>query len=211
MSLFGNKKSNGGTNGSTSPEGAKANAAGTLSSAGSGGNGGAAGGGTVGDNPGREGGQRPLSGGAEVASIGKTIIFKGELSGEEDLLIEGQVEGRISLPNNQLTIGASGRLMAEINAKSIIVTGQTAGNLTAGERVEVQATGVVEGDIRTPRLLIQEGATVNGTIEMSKKPVPAGKSDPSGSTLDERIGQRRIWGHGPFRKANSLKEKTLLK
>ncbi len=181
MGLFGSKSK--ASEGDVSPEGVEVNAAGTLKGAGGAGSGRAAGGGKT--HPGRDSGHGPHSGGSEVASIGKTIVFKGELSGEEDILIEGQVEGRISLPNNQLTIGPQGRLTAEINAKSIIVIGQTAGNLTAAERVEVQESGVVEGDIRTPRLLIQEGATVNGTIEMSKKPVASAKSDPSGPALDD--------------------------
>jgi cytoskeletal protein CcmA (bactofilin family) len=116
-----------------------------------------------------------------VANIGKSIIIKGDLSGDEDLVIDGRVEGRVSLPNNQVTIGGDGKITAEIEAKSIIVIGKTAGDLNASERVEIQATGVVDGDIRSPRLLIQEGAVVNGTIDMSKAVSPAaGKRETSG-------------------------------
>ena len=110
----------------------------------------------------------PRSGGEAVANIGKSIIFKGDLTGDEDIEIEGQIEGKISLPKNQLTIGAHGRVKAELNAKAIVVVGHITGNVTATERVEVQASGVVEGDIRAPRLLIQEGAVVNGAVEMTK-------------------------------------------
>jgi cytoskeletal protein CcmA (bactofilin family) len=102
-----------------------------------------------------------------MATIGQSIIFKGELSGDEDLEIEGQVDGNVSLANHQLTVGPNGRLKAEVVAKSIIVIGQVIGNLTATERIEVQATGVVEGDLRTPRLNVQEGAVLNGAIDMS--------------------------------------------
>jgi cytoskeletal protein CcmA (bactofilin family) len=101
-----------------------------------------------------------------MATIGQSIVFKGELTGDEDLEIEGQVDGNVELANHQLTIGASGRLKAEVNAKSIIVIGQVVGNLVASERIEIQATGVVEGDIRTPRLNVQEGAVLNGAIDM---------------------------------------------
>lgn len=101
-----------------------------------------------------------------MASFGKSIVFKGDVSGDEDLEIEGRVEGQVKLPNHQLTVGGHGRVAAEIEAKNVIVIGHVAGNVVATERVEIQATGVVEGDIHAPRLLIQEGAVVNGSIEM---------------------------------------------
>ncbi len=101
-----------------------------------------------------------------MASFGKSIVFKGDLTGEEDLEIEGRVEGQVKLLNHQLTIGPNGRVTAQIEAKNVIVVGHVAGNVIATERVEVQATGVVDGDIHAPRLLIQEGAVVNGSIEM---------------------------------------------
>ncbi|MCH7866186.1 MAG: polymer-forming cytoskeletal protein [Myxococcales bacterium] len=111
-----------------------------------------------------------------MATIGKSIVIKGDLSGDEDLIIEGKVDGRVQLPNNEITIGAEGRITADIEAKSIIVIGQTAGNLTASQRVEVQASAIVEGDISAPKLLIQEGAVVNGGISMTKTPVAAAQS-----------------------------------
>lgn len=102
-----------------------------------------------------------------MAAIGKSIVFKGELTGDEDLEIEGQVEGNVKLTNNTLTIGANGRLTAQVVAKSIIVIGRVKGNLTATERIEIQATGIVEGDVKAPRLNVQEGAVLNGGIDMS--------------------------------------------
>jgi len=101
-----------------------------------------------------------------VASIGKSVVFNGDLSGEEDLEIEGQVEGHIQLPNHQLTIGAHGRVKAQLDAKAVIVIGRVTGNITASERCEVQGSGIVIGDIRAAKLLVHEGAVVNGKIEM---------------------------------------------
>ncbi len=121
-------------------------------------------------------------GGESVASFGKSIVFKGDLTGDEDLEIEGRVEGQVKLPNHQLTIGAHGKVTAEVEAKTVIVVGHVSGNVSASERVEVQASGVVDGDIRAPRLLIQEGAVVNGSIQMGapakagEKPVPSAAS-----------------------------------
>ena len=102
-----------------------------------------------------------------MANIGKSISIKGDLSGNEDLQIDGTVEGRIDLPNNQLTIGPEGRVKAEVHAKSVVVIGHVTGNLAAADRIQVEATGIVDGDVKAPRLVIQEGAMVNGTVEMS--------------------------------------------
>jgi cytoskeletal protein CcmA (bactofilin family) len=101
-----------------------------------------------------------------MANIGKSISIKGDLSGNEDLVVEGTVEGRIELPNNQLTIGANGNVKADISAKSVVVVGKVAGNVSGVERVQIEATGSVQGDVRTPRLVVQEGATLNGSVEM---------------------------------------------
>jgi len=127
--------------------------------------------------------------GEEMANIGKSISIKGDLTGNEDLVIEGRVEGKVELPNNQLTIGANGQVKAEINAKGIIVIGRVAGNVRGTERVEIQATGVVEGDVAAPRLLVAEGAVVNGSIVMTRKegaaahPAPAAAPAKAGEEL----------------------------
>ena len=110
-----------------------------------------------------------------MATIGQSIIFKGEMTGDEDLEIDGQVEGNVDLKNHQLTIGPNGILKAEVIAKSIIVIGKVTGNLVATERIEVQATGMVEGDVRAPRLNVQEGAVLNGGIDMTPSGTSPGK------------------------------------
>ena len=108
----------------------------------------------------------PRGGGETMANIGKSISIKGDLTGNEDIVIEGTVEGKIDLPNNQLTVGANGTVRAEITAKGIVVIGRVSGNVHGTERVEVQATGVVEGDVMAPKLVVAEGAIVNGSIKM---------------------------------------------
>jgi cytoskeletal protein CcmA (bactofilin family) len=104
-----------------------------------------------------------------MANIGKSITLKGDLSGNEDLVIEGHVEGRVDLPNNMLTIGANGSCSAEVHAKTVVVVGKVTGNVSATERIEIQATGLVNGDVAAPRLVVAEGAVVNGSIEMGTK------------------------------------------
>jgi len=105
----------------------------------------------------------------EMANIGKSIMIKGDLTGNEDIVIEGTVEGKVDLPNNQLTIGANGSAKAEITAKTIVVIGKVSGNVHGTERVEIQATGVVEGDVSAPRLVVAEGAVLNGSIHMTQQ------------------------------------------
>lgn len=117
--------------------------------------------------------------GGSVANIGKSIVFKGELSGDEDLQIDGQVEGTVSLPGNELTIGVTAQITAEVSAKSVQVVGKITGNVTATERVEVHSNGEVKGDIKAPKLLIQEGAVINGGIQMTEVGAAAAPKAPS--------------------------------
>ena len=111
-----------------------------------------------------------------MANIGKSISIKGDLTGNEDLVIEGTVEGKVDLPNNELTIGSEGKVRADVHAKSVIVVGTVSGNVSAVERVEIQATGLVEGDVRGPRLVIQEGARLNGSVDMGDSSAAAKSS-----------------------------------
>ena len=106
----------------------------------------------------------------ELASIGKSIIINGELSGSEDLTIEGRVDGKIELKDHMLTVGLNGRIKAQVSAKSIVVFGQVTGNLTATEKVDIKEKGSVEGDIVSPRIAIADGSHFKGTIDMQRKP-----------------------------------------
>ena len=109
----------------------------------------------------------------ELASIGKSIVIKGELSGSEDLTIEGQVEGKIELRDHVLTVGANGRIKAQIAAKSVVVMGQVTGDMTASEKVDIRENGSVEGDIAAPRIAIADGSHFRGSIDMQRKELSA--------------------------------------
>lgn len=104
----------------------------------------------------------------EHVNIGKSVIIKGELSGSEDLTIEGHVEGRIELKENVLTIGPNGKIRAEVFAKSVIVLGEVVGNVTASEKVDIRDNGSVDGDITSPRVAIAEGAHFRGSVDMQR-------------------------------------------
>ncbi len=101
-----------------------------------------------------------------VANIGKSLHVKGELSGDEDLTVEGAVEGKITLNGHRVTISQNGSVTGEIHAKSVLVGGQVTGNITADEKAEVAATGRVLGDVRAPRVAVADGARFKGSIDM---------------------------------------------
>ena len=103
-----------------------------------------------------------------MVNIGKSVVIKGELSGSEDLTIEGHVEGRIDLKDNVLTIGPNGKIKAEIFAKAVVVLGEVTGNVTASEKVDIRDNGSVDGDIASPRVAIAEGAHFRGSIDMQR-------------------------------------------
>ena len=109
----------------------------------------------------------------DAFNVGKSVVFKGELSGSEDLVVEGTVEGKIELREHVLTVGSHGKIKAEVFAKIVIVLGEVVGNITASEKVELRESGSVDGDITAPRVGIAEGAHLRGSVDMQKKPVVA--------------------------------------
>jgi cytoskeletal protein CcmA (bactofilin family) len=104
------------------------------------------------------------------------VVIKGELSGSEDLTIEGHVEGKIELRDNVLTIGPNGKIRAEVFAKAVIVLGEVAGNVTASEKVDIRDNGSVDGDIISPRVAIAEGAHFRGSVDMQRGTAPKGQA-----------------------------------
>jgi cytoskeletal protein CcmA (bactofilin family) len=103
-----------------------------------------------------------------TVNIGKSVVIKGELSGSEDLTIEGHVEGKIELRQNVLTIGPNGKIKAQVFAKAVIILGEVTGNVTASEKVDTRDNGSVDGDIAAPRVAIAEGAHFRGSIDMQR-------------------------------------------
>ncbi len=112
----------------------------------------------------------------EVAHIGKSVVVKGELSGSEDLYLDGEVEGSIELRNHSLTIGPNGKVRANVQAKEVVVHGKVDGNVRGSDRVELKKSAVLNGDIATQRISIEDGAFFKGSIDIQKveaKPEPA--------------------------------------
>ena len=105
----------------------------------------------------------------EKAMIGPTICIKGDLSGEEDLVIEGRVEGKIDLKKQNITVGKSGRIKADIYGKVISVEGEVQGNLYGEEQLVLRQSSTVRGNVVAPRVILEDGCNFKGSIDMSPK------------------------------------------
>jgi cytoskeletal protein CcmA (bactofilin family) len=115
---------------------------------------------------------------AEVATIGKSVVVKGELSGSEDLVIDGEVEGSICLRGQTLTVGPNGRVRANIEARNVILHGRVDGDILAGERVDLRKSSSLAGNISTSRIAIEDGAFFKGGIDIQKPEPAAPKVEP---------------------------------
>jgi len=100
-----------------------------------------------------------------TAQFGRSICVKGEITGSEDLTVDGQVDGRIDLPNHVLTVGPNATVCADITAKSVMIFGTILGSITAHDRIEVRKSGSVEGNVVCARLVVQDGAILCGNVE----------------------------------------------
>jgi cytoskeletal protein CcmA (bactofilin family) len=123
-----------------------------------------------------------------MVNIGKSVVIKGELSGSEDLTIEGHVEGRIDLKDHLLTIGPNGKIKAEVFAKSVVVLGEVTGNVTASEKVDIRDNGSVDGDIASPRVAIAEGAHFRGSVDMQRQGAAKPQQPPQQAKPNQQQG-----------------------
>jgi cytoskeletal protein CcmA (bactofilin family) len=105
---------------------------------------------------------------ADQATIGKSLVIKGEVTGSESLYIDGRVEGSINLAGNRVTVGRNGVVAANINAREIVVLGKVRGNLTASDRVDIRSDGSLTGDVVAARISIEDGAFFKGGIDIRK-------------------------------------------
>ena len=117
---------------------------------------------------------------ADQATIGKSLVIKGEVTGSESLYIDGRVEGSINLSGNRVTVGRNGVVSANINAREIVVLGKVRGNLTASDRVDIRSDGSLTGDVIAARISIEDGAFFKGGIDIRKGGQPQQQSKPNG-------------------------------
>ena len=105
----------------------------------------------------------------EQATIGRTLVIKGEISGSEALYIDGRVEGKIIMPESRVTIGRNGKVDASINAREVVVMGKVNGNIDCSDRVDIRSEGSVNGDISTVRISVEDGAALKGGIQVKSE------------------------------------------
>jgi len=160
--------------------------------------------------------------GPELFRIGKTMRLKGELVGSIDVEIQGVVEGRVQVEEHLLVIAEGGRAMAEVSAREVVVRGQVVGNVKATERIVVETSGVVMGDICAPSIQLDDGSRFTGTINREAEPakvtgqlrrdVPEKSAPRSGENSQalvrrqlqsDRRGDDRPWGDQPTRRSSS--------
>ena len=138
---------------------------------------------------------RPLgaTGDRATARLGASLHVKGEITGSEDLLVDGSVEGLIQLDERKLTVGATAKLTADIIAREVVVYGSVKGNLRAKDRIEIKKDGSVNGDLTTARIMIEDGAYFKGSIEIDK----SAEKDSGGSAFAKSSNTPAAAAAGP--------------
>jgi cytoskeletal protein CcmA (bactofilin family) len=133
----------------------------------------------------------------EQATLGKSLVIKGEVTGSESLYIDGRVEGSINLPGNRVTVGRNGVVSANINAREIVILGKVRGNMTASDRFDIRSEGSLTGDIVAQRVSIEEGAFFKGGIDIRKPGQPGQK--PNGEAKDTTATTESLAAPTPVR------------
>lgn len=110
----------------------------------------------------------PVATAAATARVGQTISLKGELVGNEDLVVDGELEGTVELGNSRLTVGTEGKVEADVHAREIIIEGTVRGKLHAADRLQITRTGNVMGELVAGRIVIEDGAYFKGSIDIQK-------------------------------------------
>ena len=102
----------------------------------------------------------------EQATIGRTLVIKGDISGAESLYIDGRVEGTINIPENRVTIGRNGAVTADVNAREVVIMGKVQGNVICSDRLDIRSDGAVTGDVVTQRISVEDGAILKGSVQV---------------------------------------------
>ena len=136
---------------------------------------------------------RPGSGGAspqpasrQPASIGPSITIRGDITGEEDLIVHGRIEGTLTLPDNDIIVGSDGQVKANLNATKLLVEGRVIGDLSASERVVIKKSGQVEGNITAPRVVLEDGCRFKGSVEMNMDSGSSASSSASRASVEKK-------------------------
>jgi cytoskeletal protein CcmA (bactofilin family) len=128
----------------------------------------------------------PTHSSTQIATLGPSIVIQGDLTGAEDLVILGRVEGEVRLRENNVTVGRSGQIKADIHGKSIRVEGEVRGNLHGDQEVVIRASGRVQGNIVSPRVTLENGSKFKGTIDMEPATSPEAVRQPTSNPEQQK-------------------------
>jgi cytoskeletal protein CcmA (bactofilin family) len=120
----------------------------------------------------------------EQATIGRTLVIKGEISGAEALYIDGRIEGKITLSDNRVTIGRNGIVQADITAREVVVMGKVTGNIECSDRVDIRSEGVVNGNVDTVRISVEDGAVLKGGIQVKSENRQQNQAHPQAKAVE---------------------------
>src|ERR1700751_3715686 len=102
----------------------------------------------------------------EQATIGRSLVIKGEISGAESLFVDGRIEGTINIPENRVTVGRNGAVTADINAREVVIMGKVQGNIICSDRLDIRSEGSVTGDVVVQRISVEDGAILKGSVQV---------------------------------------------
>jgi len=115
----------------------------------------------------------------EQATIGRSVVIKGEVSGAESLYVDGRIEGTVNFADNRVTVGRNGVVVANINAKEVVIMGTVTGNIQCTDRLDIRSEGTLTGDVVTPRICVEDGAMVKGAVEVRAAAEEKSQSKPN--------------------------------
>lgn len=136
----------------------------------------------------------------EQATIGRSLVIKGEVSGAEALYVDGRIEGTITLTDNRVTIGRNGNVTANITAREVVIMGKVTGNIECSDRLDIRSEGTLAGDVVTQRISVEDGAVLKGSVQVraaeqkNEKPQAQRQSDTS-KTIETPKAAAATAGH----------------
>ncbi len=116
---------------------------------------------------------KPMTSPMDQATIGRSVVIKGEVTGSESLYIDGRIEGAVTFAENRVTVGRNGVVVANINAREVVIMGKVTGNIECTDRVDIRSEGSLTGDIVSQRISIEDGAMLKGAIQVKSSEIKA--------------------------------------
>jgi cytoskeletal protein CcmA (bactofilin family) len=114
----------------------------------------------------------------EQATIGRSLVIKGDISGAESLFVDGRIEGTVNIPENRVTVGRNGVVTADVNAREVVIMGKVHGNIICSDRLDIRSEGSVTGDVVVQRISVEDGAILKGSVQVQAASEQKNKSQP---------------------------------